>query len=79
VAEDKVGEKRVTFKLESRKRGEEGKETVKEEITVEVRKEIRKELKEIETRLDKRLEKLNEIGKIEKILREKQGNGKKGG
>jgi len=77
VTEDKkkVGEKRVTFKIESRKRNEESYEILKEEILTEVRREIKKEIKELETRLGKRMEDLSvldEVNKLGEILKEKQ-------
>jgi len=61
VTEGKVGEKRVTFRVESEKSGKDGQER-KTEILAEVSKVIKKELKEIEERLNKRLEELRKLG-----------------
>jgi len=75
VAEEKAGEKRVTFRLGSRKHDEEDYEMWKEEVLTEVRREIRKEFKELETRLEKRIEEfkeIDEVGNLEERLREKQ-------
>jgi len=62
VTEDKVGEKRVTFKLERDMREEE-RQGLKEELMTEVSREIKKEIKELETRLCKKIEELNEVTK----------------
>jgi len=63
VAEDNVREKRVTFKLEGGKRGEDRQETLKEEIM----KEVKKELQEVKVNLE------NKIEELERLLREEQG------
>jgi len=51
VTEGKMGEKRVTFRVESDKSGEEGQEW-KAEIWAEVREEIKREIKIIEGRFE---------------------------
>jgi len=58
VTEGRMGEKRVTFRIEGDKEGEEVQER-KAEMMTEVRKEIQKELKDLEHRWDKRLEVLS--------------------
>jgi len=54
-----MGEKRVTFKIEGEKSGEEEQDW-KTEIWAEIREEIKRGLKEIEERFKKRLEEMKE-------------------
>jgi len=64
VTEGKMGEKRVTFRMEGEK-SEEEEQVWKTEIWEEVKEEIKKGLKEIEERFEKRLEEVK--GKVRAV------------